>query len=280
VRAALAEDIGTGDVTSLATVPASARAHARLVAKAQGIIAGTAAAETVFRAVDPAVVTTLHVADGAHVGSGDLVLEVAGLARSLLAAERTALNFLGRLSGVATLTAQYVAAVAGTRARIIDTRKTTPGWRALEKSAVRAGGGTNHRQGLYDMALVKENHIRAAGGITAALRACRSYLDAHNMRGIRIEVETTSLAEVDEALAVGCSRIMLDNMSLDQMRTAVARIRERMPAPEIEASGDMTLDRVRAVAETGVDFISVGALTHSAPALDLSLLFSSSLRIT
>jgi len=274
VEAALAEDIGSGDLTSLATVRASEQASARLIAKADGVIAGLDVACAVFRAVDEDVSLTLHVADGTPVHRGDLVLEAVGAARSLLAAERTALNFLGRLSGVATLTSRYVAALQGTNARIVDTRKTTPGWRLLEKNAVLAGGGTNHRMGLYDMVLIKENHIRAAGGITAAVRACRTYLEEKGLKGVPIEVETTCMAEVEEVLAVGCDRIMLDNMSLEEMRSAVERIRHHDPRPEIEASGNMGLDRVHAVAETGVDFISVGALTHSAPALDLSLLFS------
>lgn len=274
IEAALAEDIGTGDVTSLATVPMSRTAHAQVITKAEGVVAGVEVAATVFHTVDSSVTVRPAVSDGTRRRRGDLVLEVSGPAQSILAAERTALNFLGRLSGIATLTARYVEAVAGTKAQIMDTRKTTPGWRHLEKAAVRAGGGTNHRLGLYDMVLIKENHIRASGGITVAVRTCREYLQQHRISGIPIEVETTNLREVEEALAIGCDRIMLDNMLLDEIRAAVTCIRSHVPTPEIEASGSMALDRARAVAEAGVDFISVGALTHSAPALDVSLLFS------
>ncbi len=274
IEAALAEDIGSGDLTSLATVPESRMAHARLVAKAEGVIAGMEVAARVFETVDPHVAVERALDDGARVQRGDLVLQVRGSARSLLAAERTALNFLGRLSGIATLTGRYVEAISGTKALIVDTRKTTPGWRHLEKAAVRAGGGANHRLGLYDMVLIKENHIRAAGGIVAAVKACREYFRENGVTGVAVEVETTNLSEVEETLAAGCDRIMLDNMLLDEIRAAVRHIRSHVPTPEIEASGSMTLGRVRAVAEAGVDFISVGALTHSAAALDLSLLFS------
>jgi nicotinate-nucleotide pyrophosphorylase (carboxylating) len=194
-------------------------------------------------------------------------MTVRGSARSILTAERTALNFMQRLSGVATVTRTYVRAVEGTGARVIDTRKTTPGMRALEKAAVLAGGGANHRHGLHDMVMIKDNHIAAAGGITAAVEAVR----ARNDRGLRVEVETTSLAEVEEALRVGADRIMFDNMAPELMRQAVERVRAADPRPETEASGGITLESIRAAAETGVDFISVGALTHSAPSLDLSL---------
>jgi len=194
-----------------------------------------------------------------------------GRARPILTGERTALNFLQRLSGVATMTRRFVDAVAGTGATILDTRKTTPSFRLLEKAAVRAGGGGNHRIGLYDMVLIKDNHIAAAGGITAAVRRVRE----HDRAGLPIEVEVTNLAELDEAIDAGVDRILLDNMDLETMRAAVERVRERAgegrPRPLLEASGNITIDRVRAVAETGVDLISVGALTHSAPALDLSL---------
>ena len=211
--------------------------------------------------------------DGDAVEPGDVVLRIRGEARAILTGERTALNFLQRLSGVATLTRRYVDAVAGTGARILDTRKTTPGWRRLEKAAVRAGGGDNHRAGLYDMVLIKENHIAAAGGITAAVQRVRE----RNSEGLAVEVEVTSPPELEEAVRAGVDRVLLDNMGLDELRAAVA-LAERTaaaagrPRPELEASGNMTLERVRAVAETGVDFISVGALTHSATALDLSLL--------
>ena len=279
VRAALEEDIGNGDITSLATVPMSVQTAARVISKGDGVIAGLNTPEAVFGAVDPSTRFTAFVTDGTVVAAGDLVFEVTGSAHSLLSSERTALNFLGRLSGIATLTALFVHEIQGTNAKIIDTRKTTPGWRMLEKRAVVAGGGANHRIGLYDMALIKENHIRSAGGITQAVTACRDYLDGRrHLREIQIEVETTSPEEIDEALAVGCDRIMLDNMSTDELASAVQRVRRHTPSTEIEASGNMTVDRVGEVARTGVDFISVGALTHSASVLDLSMLFEDASR--
>jgi nicotinate-nucleotide pyrophosphorylase (carboxylating) len=205
--------------------------------------------------------------DGTAVAPRDTVLRIEGSARSILTAERTALNFLQQLSGVATATRRYVDAVAGTGARVIDTRKTTPGMRLLEKAAVVAGGGANHRVGLYDMVMIKDNHIAAAGGIIAAVEAVR----VRNDRGLRVEVETSTLAEVGEALAARVDRVMFDNMDPATMREAVALVAAADPRPETEASGGITLETIRAFAETGVDFISVGALTHSAPALDLSL---------
>lgn len=266
VRLALAEDLGArGDITSRATIPAEQRLHAHITAKQPGVIAGLALVAAVYGEVDPQVVVTPCVADGATVAAGTVVCEVIGAGRSVLTGERVALNFLQRLSGIATLTAQFVAAVAGTRAVILDTRKTTPGWRALEKQAVRLGGGSNHRLGLYDMVLIKDNHIDAAGGIPAAVTAVRRDPDAG---GLPIEVEVKNLDELRAALACHVDRIMLDNMSLEQMRAAVEVAAGQTP---LEASGNMALERVRAVAETGVDFISVGALTHSAPALDLSM---------
>jgi nicotinate-nucleotide pyrophosphorylase (carboxylating) len=198
---------------------------------------------------------------------GDPVMRAEGSARSLLTAERTALNFLQRLSGVATVSRRYVREVGGTGARVIDTRKTTPGMRLLEKAAVVAGGGANHRVGLHDMVMIKDNHIAAAGGITAAVNAVR----ARNDRGLRVEVETTTLDEVREALAAGVDRIMFDNMTPERMAQAVDLVRSADPRPETEASGGITLETIGSFARTGVDFISVGALTHSAPALDLSL---------
>ena len=268
IDAALAEDVGPGDFTTLWTVPPERRAEARIVAKARGVIAGTEMAAEVFRRVDPSLSIEILAADGAALEVGGLAMRVRGPARSLLTAERTALNFLQRLSGVATVTRRYVEAVAGTGARIIDTRKTTPGMRRLEKAAVVAGGGANHRVGLFDMVMIKDNHIAAAGGITAAVQAVR----AGNDRGLKVEVETTNLDEIREALAAGCDRIMFDNMSPDLMRSAVALVHEAGDRrPETEASGGITLETIRTFAETGVDFISVGALTHSAPALDLSL---------
>ncbi len=269
IDAALAEDVGDGDFSSLWTVPEERRAKGIIVAKAAGVIAGSEVAYEVFRRVDPSLEITVYSADGHLVWpNGPPVMEIVGSARSILTAERTALNFLQRLSGVATVTKRYVAAVAGTGARVIDTRKTTPGMRRLEKRAVLAGGGANHRVGLFDMVMIKDNHIAAAGGITAAVEAVR----AHNGRGLRVEVETTDLAEVREALAAGVDRIMFDNMDPETMRQAVALVAAAGAGrPETEASGGITLETIRAFAETGVDYISVGALTHSAPALDLSL---------
>ncbi|HEX9938353.1 MAG TPA: carboxylating nicotinate-nucleotide diphosphorylase [Longimicrobium sp.] len=267
IQAALAEDVGPGDFTSLWTVPEGRRAVARIVAKASGVIAGAEVAVEVFRRVDPSLAVHVEAADGTAVEPGDLVMRIEGSARSILTAERTALNFLQQLSGVATMARRYVREVEGTGARVIDTRKTTPGMRLLEKAAVVAGGGANHRVGLYDMVMIKDNHIAAAGGITAAVGAVR----ARNDRGLRVEVETTTLDEVREAIAAGVDRIMFDNMTPETMADAVALVRAADPRPETEASGGITLETIAAFARTGVDFISVGALTHSAPALDLSL---------
>ncbi|HEX7119719.1 MAG TPA: carboxylating nicotinate-nucleotide diphosphorylase [Longimicrobiales bacterium] len=272
IEAALAEDVGAGDVTTLWTVPEGSRVVGRVVAKAGGVIAGAAIAEAVFHRLDRSLAVHIERDDGSVVAPGDVVLTVSGDARAVLTGERTALNFLQRLSGVASLTRRFVDAVRGTGARILDTRKTTPGWRALEKAAVRAGGGHNHRAGLYDMVLIKENHIAAAGGITPAIERVRE----RNDQALPVEVEVTTRRELDEALEAGVDRVLLDNMGLTEMRDAVERVRawaraSGRPAPQLEASGNVTLERVRAIAETGVDFISVGALTHSAPALDLSL---------
>jgi nicotinate-nucleotide pyrophosphorylase (carboxylating) len=261
---ALAEDVGSGDATSGAVVPPDARARARIEQKAEGVIAGLRAAETVFRRVDPSLRWHPHVQEGEW-RSGGLVAEVAGSARSILAGERVALNFLGHLSGIATLTARYVRAVDGTGARILDTRKTTPGLRALEKQAVLAGGGHNHRFGLFDAMLVKENHSALGGGVSEATRKALTAA-----RGaMRVEIECATLEELDEALAAGATSVLLDNMSLGELRQAAERARGRA---ETEASGGVNLETVRSIAETGVDWISVGALTHSAPALDVSLL--------
>ena len=260
---ALAEDVGSGDITTEALVPPDARARARIVQKAPGVVSGMHAAESVFRRVDPALRWHGHAPEGEWREDG-LVAEVAGLTASILRGERVALNFLGHLSGIATLTARYVRAVDGTGARILDTRKTTPGMRALEKQAVVDGGGVNHRFGLFDAVLAKENHIAAAGGIASATRRA---LEAAPP-GAVVEIECETLDQVREAVEAGAPRILLDNMSADEMREAVAVSAGRA---ELEASGNVSLETVRAVAETGVDFISVGALTHSAPVLDLSL---------
>ncbi|MBC6938096.1 MAG: carboxylating nicotinate-nucleotide diphosphorylase [Chloroflexi bacterium] len=266
IKMALAEDLGErGDITSLATIPANIRLCGHLRAKAVGVLAGLPLVEMVYRQVDPNVTVSFYAQDGERVAAGTVAAEVTGPGRSVLTGERVALNFVQRLSGIATLTARFVAAVEGTQAVILDTRKTTPGWRSLEKYAVRMGGGRNHRIGLYDMVLVKDNHIDGAGGITPAVNAARAYLPAHNTP---IEVEVRTLEELREALSLGVDRILLDNMDEEQMRAAVQLAAGRVP---LEASGNMSLERARAVAETGVDFISVGALTHSAPALDLSM---------
>ena len=264
VDLALAEDLGAGDITTRAVVPDRAEARARISQKEPGMIAGLRVAQTVFERVDPELVFVAHCPEGNWREAG-AIAEITGAAASILAAERVALNFLGRLSGIATLTARYVHAVEGTGARILDTRKTTPGLRELEKAAVRAGGGVSHRSGLYDAILVKENHSAIAGGVEEATRRALAAAPA----GVTVEVECATLAEVEGAAGAGVQRVLLDNMSPDELRQAVELVRGRA---ELEASGGITLESVRAVAETGVDYISVGALTHSAPALDVSLL--------
>jgi nicotinate-nucleotide pyrophosphorylase (carboxylating) len=265
IENALAEDIHTGDITTLAVVPERREARARLTAKEPMVLAGLEAAARVFHLLDPRILVTPRFADGDPLENGAVIAEILGDAASLLQGERVALNILQRMCGVATLTARYVAAVKGTKARVVDTRKTTPGLRILEKYAVRVGGGINHRTGLYDGVLIKENHIVAAGGITSAIARARAYIP-HTMR---IEVETETLAEVAEALTAGADIIMLDNMDTAVMREAVAMIAGRAL---VEASGGVNLETVREIAETGVDIISVGALTHSARAMDISML--------
>lgn len=267
VSRALAEDLGlSGDVTSLATIPAGTQARAVIAARRPGVLAGIELARAAFAAVDPEVAFTARNADGGRIERGDVVADLSGPARSILTAERTALNFLGHLSGIATLTRSYVDTTAGTRATIIDTRKTTPGLRAFEKHAVRAGGGRNHRFGLFDAVLIKDNHIAACGGIAPAVAAAREHVG----HMVKIEVEVDSLEQLGEALEAGADIVMLDNMSPATMRDAMAIIAGRAVA---EASGGINLDTVRAVAEAGVDLISVGALTHSSPVLDLGLDF-------
>jgi nicotinate-nucleotide pyrophosphorylase (carboxylating) len=263
VRRALAEDLGSGDVTVAATVSGAARARATITQKAPGVIFGLEVAELVFTSLDSEAVFTPYVREGLW-REGGPVLEVEGRAGALLSAERTALNFLGRLSGIATLTARYVEAVAGTGARILDTRKTTPGLRALEKAAVAAGGGVNHRFGLFDMVLIKENHAAMTGGVGAAVRAASAHAP-----GLPLVVECRNLDEVAEALDAQAPRILLDNMGPAALREAVALIGGRA---QTEASGGVSLETVREIAETGLDFVSVGALTHSASNLDLSLI--------
>jgi nicotinate-nucleotide pyrophosphorylase (carboxylating) len=259
VRAYLAEDVGDGDLTSASVVPEGATLRASLLLKERGVVCGLGVAESVFRELDPDVRFEPLVADGDE-ARGE-VARVEGNARALLTGERTALNLLGRLSGIATLTRRYVDAVAGTGATILDTRKTTPGLRALEKLAVRCGGGENHRFGLYDGILIKDNHLRIAGGIAAAVRAASG-------QGVPVEVECETLPDVREAVDAGADIVLLDNMTPPDLRDAVQLVAGRA---RTEASGGVTLETVNAVARTGVDFISVGALTHSARSLDVSM---------
>jgi nicotinate-nucleotide pyrophosphorylase (carboxylating) len=267
VARALAEDVGGGDITTEATVPAEARARARIVQKDPGVLFGLAAAEETLRQCGAGDFDRLVVeGQWRDAVPADIAL-ASGPARGVLAAERTAMNLLCHLSGIATLTARYVDAVRGTGARILDTRKTTPGLRALEKAAVVAGGGVNHRAGLYDAILIKENHIALAGGLAEAVRRCREA-----GTGGPVEVECRSLDDVEEALAAGAERLLLDNMDASVLRAAVERRDTAGSSAELEASGGVDLAGVREVAETGVELISVGALTHSAPALDLSML--------
>lgn len=271
VEAALAEDLGlAGDITTDATIPATATARAAFRAREAGVVSGVDVAAATFAALDPTVVLTALAGDGARVAKGHTVATVEGSARAILTAERVALNFMGRMCGIASLTRRYVDAVAGTRAAIADTRKTTPGLRAFEKYAVRCGGGVNHRIGLFDAVLIKDNHIVAAGGIEAAITAAR----ARAGHLVRIEVEVDTLDQLDVVLRHPVDAVLLDNMTLAQLREAVGRIDARRATGArivAEASGGVNLSTVRGIADTGVDLISVGALTHSAPVLDLGL---------
>ena len=269
VARALAEDLGGGDVTSESTVPAAARARARIVQKQPGVVHGLAVVAEAMRQCGVGDIDNLVVEGQWREDVPADVVFAAGPARALLAAERTALNFLGHLSGIATLTARFVEAVAGTGARILDTRKTTPGLRELEKAAVAAGGGRNHRMGLYDAILIKENHVALAGGVAKAIHAART---AHPE--LAVEIEVRDLDETAYALGTGADLLLLDNMDTETLRAAVKLRDEQATSarPSLEASGGVSLETVRAIAETGVDFISVGALTHSAPTLDFSLL--------
>ncbi len=262
IRRALAEDIGPGDATTNAIVPEEAVMRGRIIAKQDGIIAGLDVAKAVYEMVNPQVSFTARVEEGTHVDNKALLASVEGPARALLTGERTALNFLGRMSGIATMTRQYMDAIAGTKAVVLDTRKTAPGLRDLDKLAVKRGGGKNHRHALYDMVLIKDNHIDFAGSITKAVEMARSHAG-----NLQIEVETRTLADVSEALSLGVEWIMLDNMSPDMMREAVKMVNGRA---KLEASGNITLETIRPVAETGVDYISVGALTHSVIVFDVS----------
>jgi nicotinate-nucleotide pyrophosphorylase (carboxylating) len=266
VGRALEEDLGDGDVTSAATVAEDARGRALIKQKASGVIYGLDAAAEAFVLLDPDVQVERLVQEGIWRQDGGSVMSVSGRARALLSAERTALNFLAHLSGVATISARAARAVEGTGARVLDTRKTTPGLRALEKAAVAAGGASNHRIGLYDAILIKENHIAAAGGIAAALRSARAFAPE---LAAKLEVEVRDPQEIEDALAAGAPRLLLDNMDEPQLRAAVAQVAGRA---ELEASGGVTLQTLRARAETGVQWVSMGALTHSAPALDLSMI--------
>jgi len=263
IEAGLIEDIHTGDITTDLLIPADNQTTAIMIAKAEGIIAGLPVAESVFKKLDPSIQFKIHINDGEKVKTDDLICTITGAYRALLSGERLALNFLQRMSGIATETAKYVEAVKDYKTEILDTRKTVPGLRLLDKYAVKTGGGTNHRIGLYDMVLIKDNHISVAGGITNAVNAIRPKISSK----IKIEVETTTLDEVQEALHVGADIIMLDNMDNATMAAAVKLIEGKA---KVEASGNMTLERVREVAATGVDYISIGALTHSVVALDIS----------
>jgi len=268
VRRALEEDLGrAGDITSDAIIPSSQTALAVIAAREAGVVAGLIAADLAFRLIDPAIRLAAEKPDGSEVAARDVIASLEGPARAILTAERVALNFLGHLSGVATATHQLVARIAGTNARIICTRKTTPGLRVLEKYAVRCGGGLNHRFGLDDAVLVKDNHIAAAGGVRAVVEALRGRLGPM----VKIEVEVDTLEQLEEALARGIDAVLLDNMPPETMKRAVAMARGRA---KLEASGGVTLERVRAIAESGVDYISSGAVTHSARSLDVGLDFS------
>jgi nicotinate-nucleotide pyrophosphorylase (carboxylating) len=272
VRAALAEDVGTGDVTTLACIPPQATARAMIRTRESVVVCGLDLAEAAFREWSPNVGVQRAVTDGARLNPGQTLLTVSGSARAILTAERVALNFLQRLSGVATLTSHYVDAIRGTRARILDTRKTTPGWRVMEKYAVACGGGTNHRMGLHDLVLIKDNHLAALAGegrdpVTVAVERARRLWP-----GLKVEVEADSLDQVRRAVEAGADFVLLDNMDLSMLREAVEWVAGRA---QTEASGRVRLETVRAIAETGVDFISVGALTHSARSVDLGLDFES-----
>lgn len=265
VALALEEDLGSaGDVTSLALIPAELQGEGEFLVKEELVLAGLEPVLRTFRAVDPRVEVSFQAAEGERISAGTVIGKVQGSMRSILTAERTALNFLQRLSGVATNAARASEALKGTHTRILDTRKTTPGWRTLEKNAVRVGGGLNHRFGLYDGVLIKDNHIAAVGSIAEAVKRARSHV--HHL--MKIEVEVVDLAGVDEALAAGADVILLDNMDLETMTRAVKRIAGRA---RVEASGGVTLERLPEIARTGVDFVSMGALTHSARAMDISL---------
>ena len=272
IKQALAEDVGSGDITSEAIISANQRARAMVLVKEPGIIAGLEIAKEVFRQIDSRIKFSPRVKDGAKVKKGSIVAVLSGPARGILTGERVALNFLQHLSGIATLTRKFVSRVAGhgSRVKILDTRKTTPGLRALEKYAVKMGGGVNHRFGLYDAVLIKDNHIKLAGGIQKAVMAVKAVKGSKALKAKRaIEVETKTISDVKEAIKAGADRILLDNMNIKTLREAVKLCKKAKI--KTEASGGINLQNVRAIAQTGVDYISVGALTHSAKALDISL---------
>lgn len=266
---AFAEDVGDGDATTLSTIPADAMGRQRLIIKEEGILAGVDIARKVFEKFDPSLRMTVFIHDGAHVKPGDVAFEVEGPVRSLLQTERTMLNIMQRMSGIATTTARYQQRLEGLKTKVLDTRKTTPGLRMLEKMAVKIGGGENHRIGLFDMILIKDNHNDFAGGITNSVARAKQWCK-DNGKELKIEVEVRDTAEIDEALAAGVDRIMLDNFTPARTAEAVSHIRSKNPTVEIESSGGITLDTLRAYGEAGVDFISVGALTHSVKGLDMS----------
>lgn len=267
ISTALKEDVKNGDITTKATISKSKKAVGKFLVKADGIIAGLEIAKAVFKSIDPKIKFELKIKDGSKVKYGDIAAIVSGRAQSLLTAERTALNFLQRMSGIATSANNYSEKVKHTKAKVIDTRKTVPGLRTLDKLAVKLGGCSNHRIGLYDMFLIKDNHIEVAGSISKAVEACVKYNKKHRTK-FKIEVETKNLNEVEEALTTKADIIMLDNFEIDEMKKAVKIINGKC---KVEASGGVNLDTVKTIAETGVDFISVGALTHSVKALDISL---------
>ncbi len=268
IENALSEDVGDGDHTSLATIPANAIGKAKLLVKQDGVIAGVELAEKIFKKVNPEIVMNIYIKDGTAVRKGDVVFEVEGSSVSLLTGERLALNFMQRMSGIATQTALIVAELKGTKTKVLDTRKTTPNLRVLEKYAVTVGGGMNHRIGLYDMIMIKDNHVDFAGGVREAILAVRKYLDEKN-KDLKIEVEVRNFEELEIALNTGgIHRIMLDNFEPEAIKKALKLIDGRY---ETEASGGITLETIREYAETGIDFISVGALTHQIKSLDLSL---------
>lgn len=271
IELAVAEDIGDGDHTSLASIPASSRGRMQLLVKQEGVLAGVAVAERVFRRLDDSVVFERLIADGTRVKVGDIAFYVSGSTRTLLQSERIVLNIMQRMSGVATQTAIYADELKGLKTKVLDTRKTTPGMRALDKMAVRIGGGENHRMGLFDMILLKDNHIDFAGGIAQALGGVRKYLKENN-KDLKIEIEVRSLTDIDEVFAAGgADRIMLDNFTVEDTRLAVEKIGGRA---ETESSGGITLTNLRAYGECGVDFVSVGALTHQIKSIDMSLKYT------